>query len=292
MNPGSPTPPPMIVHLNGQYVPGDQARVSVFDRGFLYGDGLFETLRAYEGRFPLWPRHWARLASGARLLGLRLPADEPALRAIAGELLQRNQLGDAVVRIAVSRGPGPRGYSPRGAAPPTLVVSAHPAPALEATPPPARRLRTSSHRLPMGDPLGQAKTSSKLLHVLARAEAEAAGADEALLLNSAGRVAEADSANLFWFEDGTLHTPPLAEGPLAGVTRGFVLDLAREAGWSVGETAADLERLGNAGAVCLTNATAGIVEVAALDDRSVRPGPGPALLREAYRAALRRLLCD
>src|SRR5690606_3430075 len=120
----------MIVFLNGAFIPAEQAMVSVFDRGFLYGDGLFETVRVIDGRLPLWDGHWARLSRG--LDALQLPAfSETELLGHAEELLRRNNLTDATLRISVSRGPGVRGYSPRGAGPPTWVMSAQPAPPLD-----------------------------------------------------------------------------------------------------------------------------------------------------------------
>lgn len=282
----------MIVYLNGRFVPAEEACVSVFDRGFLYGDGLFETMRAYRGRLPLGPAHMERLQRGASALDLRLPAPPATLLAAALELLARNRLEDAVVRLTLSRGTGPRGYSPRGASQPTLVLSAHPASPLEAPAPAPWRLHTSSHRVRVNDPLTSAKTANKLLHVLARAEAEAAGADEALLLNTAGRVAEAAAANLFWFEGDRLLTPPVEDGALPGITRGFVLEIGRQSGWTCAETGAVPDRLRAADAVCLTLSSLGIVSVASWDGRELAAGTAPERLRKSYRQALERLISD
>src|SRR6185503_10796529 len=190
----------MIVFVNGEFVPEEKAVVSVFDRSFLYGDGLFETLRVCSGRLFRWKQHLERLQRGTDFLGLRLPFAPSDLREFADQLIQRNGHPEAVLRVVLSRGAGPRGYSLKGAERPMLVMSLHPIQPLDPPKPPCWRLTTSSLRIACGDPLAHFKTCNKLPQILARAEAEAAGADEALLLNSEGEVAEAASSNLFWIE--------------------------------------------------------------------------------------------
>jgi len=282
----------MTVFLNGRFLPAEQASLSIFDRGFLYGDGLFETVRVFRGRPFLWAEHLARLTQGATRLGLRLPLAADELTGVAGELLRRNGLADATLRLALSRGPGPRGYSPLGADQPTLVLTVHAAPPSDAPDPAPCRLVTAAYRVPCGDPLSTWKTSCKLLNVLARRDAELAGADEALLLNTAGRVAETTGANLFWFDGPALCTPDLAEGALAGVTRGHVLALARNLGWIVRETAALPSAVAAAEAVFLTNCSLGLREVVELDATPLGRDPRLGVLRAAYHDSIRRLLCD
>lgn len=274
----------MLVFLNGCFVPEEQAVVSVFDRGLLYGDGLFETLRVMNGVPLSWDAHWRRFALGLLRLDLTVRWAPEFLRANAGDLCHRNHLPDALLRLAISRGVGRRGYSPRGADAPTLVMSLHSAPVLEAAAP-RWKLHTASLRVPVGDWLSGCKTSSKLLHVLARAEAEAAGADEALLLNSRGEVVEATSANVFWIEADGLHTPPLDSGALPGVTRAAVLAWCRTQGIAVHETSADLARLAGADGAFLTMSSWGVVEVAALDGRAVPISPLTQRVRTALLAA-------
>lgn len=270
-----------MVFLNGRFVPEEQAVVSVFDRGFLYGDGLFETLRVMNGVPLRWDAHWRRFALGLQRLGLSVSWLPEYLRANAANLSHHNGLPDALLRLTISRGVGERGYSPRGADAPTFLMSLHPAPELTAE---AKRvkLHTASLRLPVGDWLSACKTANKLLHVLARAEAEAAGADEALLLNPRGEVAEATSANLFWIEGNTLHTPPLTSGALPGVTRADVLGLCRSLGITAAETTADLARLLRAEGAFLTSSASGVVEVVELDGEAM----ASALLTARIRAAL------
>src|SRR6266496_2961642 len=160
----------MIVLLNGQFVPEDQAVVSVFDRSFLYGDGLFETMRICGGKPFRWEQHLRRLEQGADFLKIGLPVPQDSLRAFVVELVARNQMPEALLRLTLSRGIGLRGYSPKGAERPSLVMSLHPAPARNA---PVRwNLVISSFRLPANEPLAQFKTCNKLPQILAHAEAD------------------------------------------------------------------------------------------------------------------------
>src|SRR5882672_9571463 len=213
----------MIVFLNGRFVPEAQAVVPITDRGFLYGDGLFETLRVSHGQPLRWSRHLARLQRGAEFLRIVLPWAAEDLRKLALRLIEQNAMPESVLRVTLSRGSGSRGYAPGGADNPTLAMTLHPMrPALSPI-----RLATASLRVPVNDPLASFKTANKLVQVLARAEAEARGSDEALLLNTDGYVAEATASNLFWLADGTVCTPPVADGALAGVAREMVLEICR-----------------------------------------------------------------
>jgi len=277
----------MIVFLNGKFVPEKQAVVSVFDRGFLYGDALFETLLVTGGRPFLWPEHLRRLQQGVDALKLSLPFSHDELLAFAAQLIQRNQMPEAMLRLTLSRGVTPRGYSPRHAANPAVVMTLHPTPVLDPARPPRWRLITSSLRLPANDPLARFKTANKLRHVLARAQADNAGADDALLLNTDGHLAEAASANLFWVKNKVVRTPPLSAGPLPGVTRRLVLDLCQKLNIPARETLARPGALRQADGVFLTLASLGIVEVLSLDGNKMRRSPLTRKLYTAYRALLR-----
>lgn len=276
----------MIVHLNGQFVPEAEAKVSVFDRSFLYGDGLFETVRIYAGRPFLWTQHLARLREGARFLGIRVPLTDTGLTDVATSLIERNAMPGSLLRITLSRGVGRRGYSPKGADDPVLVMTLHPATDNDPADPVCWTLATASFRLPAGDRLATFKTANKLAQVLARAEAEERGADEALLLNTDGRFAEAASSNLFWIEDGVVCTTPLAEGLLAGVTRAFVVGLARRLGLPTAERSCGRGQLQQAGGVFLTTSSLEIVPATCLDGDPLRSSPITKQLHEAYRQAV------
>ena len=253
----------MIVFLNGQFLPEQQALISVFDRGFLYGDGLFEGIRIYQGKPFRWEQHLERFRRGAAFLKIAPTFSSEALRRSAQELIARNEMPNSFLRLVLSRGVGVRGYSSKGAERPTLVMSLHPAPA--SAPPPRWRLVTAPLRLPANEPLSQFKTCNKLAQVLARAYADAVGADEALLLNSENYIVEASSGNLFWVADGAVCTAPLAAGVLPGVTRAVVVELCHSMGLTVRETSPGLPDLMGAKGLFLSLSSIGLAEGVSLD---------------------------
>ena len=271
------------VWMDGQVLPTAEAVVSVSDRSFLYGDGLFESLPWDSGRLFRWREHWDRLTCGARFLGIRINWDDSQVRNGIRAITASLESPQATVRLHLSRGVGPRGYSPRGADTPRLIVTVHPAPAMPLGGWPALALKTCrTFAVAIGDPLAAHKSANKLLNVLARAEAEAQGFDDALLVNTDGRVTESSSGNVFWWEEGSLHTPPLSAGVLPGVTRGAVLDSARELGWTVTETAAPPSRLGTSHGIFLSFSTRGLVPVRALDSQAVPIEARQSRLQEAF----------
>jgi aminodeoxychorismate lyase len=272
----------MLVFLNGRLVPEDQAVVSIFDRGFLYGDGLFETMRVSRGRPFRWNDHFDRFERGAAFLKIKIPHGEAELREQALQLIARNGLPESLLRLAISRGAGPRGYSPKGADSPTLTMTLHPAPGVAGEAPPQWRVVTSSFRLPAGEKLAQFKTCNKLPQILARAEAEARGADEALLLNTDGQVVEGATSNLFWVRDGVVGTPPLSSGILAGVTRVVVLELCQKLDLAARESDITPAELRHADGVFLTMSSWGVVEAASLDDEPLDRSNLIGKLQAAY----------
>jgi len=286
----------MTVFLNGQFVPEAAATVSVFDRSFLYGDGLFETLLVSNGKPFRWAQHMERLERGAEFLGIKIPFTPEALARSAAELIAQNRMSEALLRLTLSRGVGVRGYSPTGADKPTLVMTLHAigapstasASSLLAEPASVTPMRWRAHiasfRLPAGELVAQFKTCNKLSQVLARAEAEAAGANEALLLNTDGWVVEAASSNLFWIERDTVCTPPLASGILAGVTREVVRELCLKLGLPYRESSVRPEELAKADAAFLSLSSHGIIELAEIDGAKMGSSPVIARLHQAYLA--------
>jgi branched-chain amino acid aminotransferase len=272
----------MIVYLNGQFVPEAAATVSIFDRSFQYGDGLFETIRFANGKPFHWEPHLERLAHGAGFLGIRLPFDSPKLAAAARELVRLNGTPEGMLRITLSRGIGQRGYSPTNADHPVLAMSLHPTEPMPAAPR-SWRLHTSSFRLPDHNPLAICKTANKLIQVMARAVAETGGAEEALLLNTRGEVCETSSGNLFWIMNRRLHTPPADAGLLPGVTRSVVLDLAPRLGLTVAESRIDLPAFMTVEGAFVTLSSLGIVEVAAVDGTPMATSPHTRSLSRAYQ---------
>ncbi len=272
----------MLIFLNGQFVPEAQAVVSVFDRSFLYGDGLFETMLVANGKPFRWSQHLERLQQGAQFLKIKLPFGADALRSFADQLISKNQMPGALLRLTLSRGVGARGYSPKGAEQPALVMSLHPAPAINPSAESKWKLVTSSFRLPAGEPLAQFKTCNKLPQILARAEADPAGADEALLLNTAGFVVEGATSNLFWLETDTVCTPPLASGILAGVTRAVVLEICHSLALKTREELVTPEELKNRHGVFLSLSSRGVVDVMTLDGQALQHSPLVEKLRLSY----------
>src|SRR5271154_1015737 len=212
----------MIVFLNGQFVSEAQAGIPVNDRGFMYGDGLFETMRVVNSRPFRMAQHLERMTRGADFLKIKPPFTPKELEKFAAQLIEQNKMPDAIMRVTLTRGPGVRGYTPGAESKPTVVMTLHAAPSLESHV--EWSLITSSFRIPASDPLSSFKTTSKILNVLARAEAEEKGADEALLLNTNGEVAEtAGGENFFVFLD-KICTVPAGRGVLPGITRAVVLE--------------------------------------------------------------------
>ncbi len=285
----------MLVFLNGRLVPEEQAVVSVFDRSFLYGDGLFETMLVANGKVFRWAQHFERLQRGAAFLKIKLPYSADELHSFAYELIEKNQIPDALLRLTLSRGVGVRGYSPKGAENPTVVMSLHAAPQaglgvtskvgtdLNERMSPRWKLVTASVRLPANERLAQFKTCNKLAQILARAEADAGGADEALLLNTDGFIVEGASSNLFWIERGTVCTPPLASGILAGVTRAVVREICRKLGLKFTEACIAPDKLKTKEGVFLSLSSWGIVEARALDAKPLKRSPVVRDLCRAYQ---------
>lgn len=270
----------MLVFLNGQFVPEAQAVVPVNDRGFMYGDGLFETMRVVNGR-PFRPaQHLERMARGADFLKIKSPFTAKELQDFAGQLIGKNKMPDAILRVVLTRGPGKRGYAPRAGGRPTVVMTLHPAPTPDQPGP--WNLVTSSYRIPAADPLASFKTLNKLTHVMARMEAVEKGADEALLLNTNGEVAETASGNLFWVSRDRVCTVPTGRGALPGITRAVVLEICLTLGIETNQRAIKPGALRNAEGIFITQSASGIVPVTALDGEPVASSPLMDQIHRAY----------
>ncbi|HXB59594.1 MAG TPA: aminotransferase class IV [Candidatus Acidoferrales bacterium] len=276
----------MLVFLNCKFVPEEKAVVSVFDRAFLYGDGLFETMRIANGRPFRWEQHMQRLQQGARFLRIKLPLPPAKLHAFAIKLAAKNKACNTLLRLTLSRGVGTPGYSPKNAKTATIVMSLRPLPKIGQGKVTQWRLVTSSFRLPAGDPLAAFKTCNKLAQVMARAEADAAGADEALLSNTDGFIVEGASSNLFWLRRGVLFTPPLAAGILPGVTRTVLMEIASRLKVSVREKNIRLKDLLQSDGAFLSLSSFGVVEAKSLDGHVLKRSPLTAQIARAYETML------
>jgi branched-chain amino acid aminotransferase len=220
----------MWIYLNDQFVKKEQARISVFDHGFLYGDGVYETLRVYHGRIFLLERHLARLRRSCELIGLVLPIPENAWEAIITEMLIRNELEDASLRVTISRGEGELGIDPGLCPRPTVVVMARPVVSYSAQSREqgVRLQLVSVRRNPESAQSPQIKSLSFLNNILAKQEAIQAGAFDGLMLNMEGHVTECTTSNIFFVTNHRLHTPSVGCGILEGITREVVMALAAE----------------------------------------------------------------
>jgi len=295
----------MLVFLNGQFVPAAQAVVSINDRGFMYGDGLFETMRVVNDRPFRMAQHLERLMHGADFLKIKCRFTPGELQQFAEQLIEKNQMPDAILRVVLTRGSGERGYTPQTDGKPTVAMTLHPAPGApasgtarsylslsqavpEAGAPIGWKLVTSSFRVPATDPLAAFKTMNKLTQVMARLEAIEKGADEALLINTNGEVTETASGNLFWVSRGRVCTVPADRGVLPGITRAVVLEICQTLGMQTNQRVIKPGGLRNAKGIFITQSAFGIVPVTALDGEPVASSPIVDQIRRAYCEMLTR----
>jgi len=274
----------MVVFLNGQFVSEAEAVVPVNDRGFMYGDGLFETMRVVNGRPFRMAQHLERMTRGADFLKIKSPFKPKELEKFAAQLIEKNQMTDAILRVTLTRGPGVRGYTPGAEAKPTMVMTLHAVPALEKML--EWSLITSSLRIAASDALASFKTTSKILYVMARAEAAEKGADEALLINSNGEVAETASGNLFWVYQDNICTTPTGRGVLPGITRAIVLEICQSLGLQTNKRVIKPEALRNSGGIFVTQSAFGIVPISTFDGEPVTPSPLVDQISGAYNEML------
>jgi D-amino acid aminotransferase len=286
-----------LVYLNGSLVPRREARVSVYDHGFLYGYGLFETMRAYHGRIFLLERHMKRLASGAEAIGLGERLAGLDLAAACRETLAANGLQEARVRLTVTNGVSdvlPWTEEPQT---PTVVITARPFEGI--SPEKFRRgyrAGIASTIRCARSPIAGVKSVDYLVNVLARREAAAQGLDEALLLDDRGRVAEGGNSNVFFVRDGGMVTPSLASGILPGITREVVLELAEKLNIKIQEEDIKLPNLGEFGEAFLTSSIIEVMPLVAVRGKNGRlmtfgdgkPGQLTRRLITAYREMVER----
>ena len=290
------------VYVNGKIAPADQAVVPVYDHGFVYGEGVYETLRTYN-RVPfLYDRHMRRLRQSAERLLLDVPFDDATLLEWIGQTIAAaGELDQAYIRILLTRGVGDLNYDPKSTPKPTTVIIVKP---FEA---PAARVFTEGIRISLVDMLRNhpksvnpvIKSNNLLNNALAMQAAYRAGAEEALMCNYRGELTECSQANFFMVRRGAALTPQSAAGLLEGVTRAFIFELGRELGIDVREEVLLPEDLATADEMFITSTTRELSPVVRVDDRVVGSGkPGPVTNRllalyqqraqELTRAALTR----
>lgn len=272
----------MTIWVDGALVDDEAARISPMDHGLLTGDGVFETLRVYGGVPFAWTRHVARLGRSAGALAL-VPPDGATLRAAADAVIAANDLPEARLRVTVTGGVAPLG-SERGSVPPTVVIASG---AMQPWPPTADVVIVPWVRNERGATAGL-KTTSYAENVRALAYAHARGASEAIFPNTRDLLCEGTGSNVFLVVDGTLVTPPLASGCLAGVTRDLVLLLCERTGIECAERDVPIAALAAADEAFLTSSTREVHPIAHVDGQALPSAPGPITraLQDAWRELL------
>ncbi len=275
-------------YVNGRFVPESEATVSIFDRGFLYGDGVFETMRVYEGKIFRLLRHVVRLVSGNNILGIELEESPERLQAVCEEIVARNRVQDGMVRIYITRGLGNIGLSSKAVARPTIVAVAQERRfSAEAEP---LRVVIAGVRVDSDSRLAHVKSANRLHYLLAKHEAERRGADDAILLNSANRIVELSASNLFVYRDGKLATPQLADGALPGITRSLVLMLAAQTGIDTEEVSLAPDALKHAEEAFATNSLFEISPIAMIEEHKLSGRRITGRLQEVFRDHVREEL--
>lgn len=277
----------MEVYIDGKFYPKEEAKVSVFDHGLLYGDGIFEGTRAYNGRIFEFDAHIDRLFNSAKAIALEIPMSKEEVKAAHIETLKRNKLTDAYIRTVVTRGVGDLGLDPRKCGKASLIIiadliSLYPDELYEKglkiiTVPTRRNLPETVN--PM------IKSLNYLNNILAKIEANLGGASEAIMLNQEGYVAECTGDNIFVIKGKTIATPLVSFGALKGITRGVVMKLAAEMGLEVVETALTRYDVYTADECFLTGTAAEVIPVVEVDGRKIAtgiPGPYSKQLKDSY----------
>lgn len=279
----------LVIYLDGKFVPEEEAKVSVFDHGYLYGDGVFEGIRAYHNRVFKLKEHIDRLYESAKTIMLEIPMSKEEMAEVVIETCRRNQIRDGYIRLVVSRGKGDLGLDPRKCPRPTVMciaatITLYPREFYEKglevkTVPTPRNLSEACNP--------RVKSLNYLNNIYAKIEANLAGVLEALMLNAQGYVCEATGDNVFIIKDGELITPPIHLGILKGITRDAVMELARKRGIIVKEEVFTRHDVFNADEVFLTGTAAELIPVIKVDGRVIgdgKPGPMFQQLLQDFRA--------
>jgi branched-chain amino acid aminotransferase len=283
------------VNVNGRISSGEEAVIPVFDHGFLYGEGIYETLRTYNGRLFLFDRHMRRLRNSARLIELPLPFTDDELAMRIEETMAAGKLGgaEAYVRVLVTRGVGELTYDLKATPTPSWVIIVKPLPS------PAAEIYRQGVKVVLVDVVRNhpqsvnpiIKSNNLMNSALAAQQALKRGAFEAVMRNYRGELTECTQSNLFIVTNGAALTPPLESGLLPGITREFIFELGPNAGVEVREQILRDDDLFNADELFLTSTTREVLPIVNVDDRTIGDGlPGPITrkLLEAFRAATSR----
>ena len=284
----------ILVYIDGEYYPKSEAKISVFDHGFLYGDGVFEGIRAYNGIVFKLKEHIDRLYSSARAIMLEIPLSKEEMIEAVLETLRKNDLRDAYIRLVVTRGIGDLGLDPRKCPKPSVIIIA--VPLLRLYDEEKRRQGISmivswTRRDPVDATSHEIKSLNYLNSILAKIEANNAGADEALILDANGYICEATGENIFIVKNGKLYTPPRTSGALPGITAGVIKRIAKNLGYEVIERNLTVTELYEADEAFLTGTGAEIMPIREVNKRKIGEGKmGP--ITEKILEEFKRIVQD
>ena len=279
----------MLIYIDGEFLPKSEAKVSVFDHGLLYGDGVFEGIRSYNGRVFKLDEHLERLYDSAKSIMLQIPIPIETMKETVLETLRRNHLSEAYIRLVVTRGVGDLGLDPDKCPKPSIIIIAdkialYPQKFYED----GLEIVTVSVRRNYSEAINpRIKSLNYLNNILAKIEGKQSGAVEVLMLNTEGYVVECSGDNIFWVKNEVIVTPPVHIGILDGVTRNSVIDLARDAGMQVEERVFTRHDLYIADECFLTGTAAEVIPVVKIDQRAIGDGQ-PGKVTEKLIAAFRQ----
>ncbi|MCS7116055.1 MAG: branched-chain-amino-acid transaminase [Nitrososphaerales archaeon] len=275
-----------LIYINGTFYKEDEAKISVFDHGLLYGDGIFEGIRVYDGRIFMLDEHLDRLYESAKTINLQIPLSKEEFRKAIIETARKNGVRDAYIRPIVTRGYGGLGLDPRNCKAPTVIIIVQSAPPMLTKGKAVRAIVSSIRKNPPFCLPPMVKSLNYLNNILAKIEAINAGVDEAIMLDWRGYISEGTATNIFIVKDRVLNTPPLYASILAGITRRVVIELAKELKIDVIERDITLHELYNADEAFLTGTGPEIQPIIEVDKRKIGTGePGPITLKltDAFR---------
>jgi len=280
------------VWLDGKWQDRETATVSVYDHGLLYGDGVFEGIRVYGGKIFKLAEHLDRLYDSAKAIWLTIPMSKEEMAQVTEEAVRRSGIAEAYIRHIVTRGVGDLGLDPRKCPKPTIIIIVDtirlfPEEVYET----GLRVATAGTPIPHREALSpRVKSLNYLAHILAKIEGIHSGADEVLMLDSEGHVAEGSGQNLFVVKNGVVRTPAAYAGILKGVTRDVVIDLGRQAGYEVQETTLNRYDVYTADEAFFTGTASEVISIRQVDGRLVgngKPGPVTRDIRSRFQALVR-----
>jgi branched-chain amino acid aminotransferase len=273
----------LLIYIDGEFYPKSEAKVSVYDHGLLYGDGVFEGIRAYSGIVFKLKEHLDRLYRSAHTIRLRIPLTKSEMTRAVLESLRKNNLKDAYIRLIVTRGIGDLGLDPRKCPKPTVIIITEPIIQIygaDAKEKGMTAIISWVKRDSVDATTHEIKSLNYLNSILAKIEANAAGVDEAICLDKNGFVCEGTGENIFMVKEGKIATPPISTGALAGVTRERVMKMAEDLGHTMVERNITPNELFNADEVFFTGTAAEVVPVREINRRVIGDGkPGPVTKR-------------